>query len=112
MVKRGKLSKVETYYIEGNTSLPVADIAKELDRSEAIVQKTLDAIAPTEEAEADAPVISKDEPRMLKAVGRHQRNGETVAVVMTEAASSLADTTRPARTMNKKLQNAIHKPRG
>jgi len=109
MVKRGALSKLEKYYLEGNASLPIEDLAKELDRSEGIIGKFLGTIeSPTVEPAPVEPV--ETEPKMLKAMGRHTRNGQKVATVMTPGASKLADDTRPQRVMNKKLQQAIHKP--
>ena len=113
MVKRGALSKVEKYYIEGNCTLPIEDIAKELDRSVNSVTKYIDTLTTTT---SDTPATETvkaavdGEPQMFKVMGRHERNGENVATVMTSAASELADATRSKRIMNKKLQSAIHKP--
>lgn len=111
MAKRGALSKIEKYYIEGNASLPVEEIATELDRTVNAVQKHLVTLGvepePTKVVETDVV----EDTQMMKVMGRHERNGEKVATVMTKAASELSDAQRPTRTMNKKLQAAIHKPR-
>jgi len=113
MVKRGKLNRVELYYIEGNSNLTVEEIAKELDRSVPLVKKALENIGVIEAAPVEEPVENKKpESAMAKAMGRHERNGQPVCAVMTKAASELADATRPARMVNKKIQEAIHKPRG
>jgi len=110
MVKRGKLSKVEQFYIEGHADLSAEDLATELDRSINIVQKHLDTMPePTKTTEQPKP-DTEEEPRMFQVMGRHERAGEKVATVMTQSASQFADETRPKRTMNKKLQEAIHKP--
>lgn len=112
MVKRGALSKVEKYYIEGNATLPVEDIAKELDRSTNIISKHLDVMGvepPAEPTQATVEPV-EEEGQMFQVMGRHERKGEKVATVMTSAASELADATRSKRGMNKKLQEAIHIP--
>jgi len=111
MAKRGKLSKIELYYIEGNTNLPAEDIAQELDRSVELIQKKLDEFTPPS-TKTVTSAKNDNEPQMFKVMGRHERNGQKVATVMTEAASALADSSRPNRTQNKKIQAAIHKPRG
>lgn len=114
MVKRGKLSKIEKYYIEGNTDLPVEEVAAELDRSVNAVQKHMDTISieadPEPTQEQPSTKTDRDETQMFKVMGRHERAGEKVATVMTKAASELSDATRPKRIMTKKLQEAIHKP--
>jgi CBS domain-containing protein len=117
MVKKGKLSRVEKFFIEGNTNLPVEDVAAELNRSVAIVQKYVDEIMVaeptqvTQEATVDEPAV----PGMLTVkdtIGTKMRNGKPVATVMTPAASEIADEHRQQTGLNKKLQGAIHKPRG
>jgi hypothetical protein len=45
-------------------------------------------------------------------MGRHKRGDAHVATIMTKAASEMSDATRPARLTSKKLQAAIHKPKG
>jgi hypothetical protein len=110
MAKRGALSKVEKFYIEGNASLPVEDIAAELDRTVNAVQKHLDTL-PEQPAPAPEPEPTTSETRFLQNMGRHERAGQKVATVMTKNASEEADRTRPQRTVNKKIQEAIHKPR-
>jgi len=112
MAKRGALSKVEKFYIEGNRSLPAEDIATELDRTTNAVQKYLDTLPAETEGQPPAPNAGKkSETRFLQNMGRHERNGQKVATVMTKNASEEADRTRPQRVANKKLQEAIHKPR-
>jgi len=115
MVKRGKLSSIEKFYIEGNANLPVDDIATELDRSVNIVQKHLDAVttkpAKKTKVKKKAQKQPKD-PQFQQLMGRKERKGEKVATVMTRSASELADDQRPKRLLNKKVQSAIHKPRG
>lgn len=111
MAKRGALSKVEKYYIEGNADVPVAELAEALDRSENIIQKHLDTIQPkTEKKKATKKPKKERESQMFKVMGRHERQGEKVATVMTKAASELADATRPKRLMTKKMLESIHKP--
>lgn len=111
MAKRGALSKVEKFYIEGNRNLAAEDIATELDRTTNAVQKYLDTLPEQTEAEEAQPQPRNAETRFLNQMGRHERNGQKVATVMTKGASEEADRTRPQRLANKKLQGAIHKPR-
>ena len=114
MVKRGPLNKVEKYFIEGNTDLPVEDLAAELDRSEAMIKKHLSTVTTVEEPQpAQSPPPKREkQSQFFKQMGRHRRNGKgkPVATVMTKAASELADAQRKKRKLNKKLESAIHKP--
>lgn len=112
MVKKGRLTKAEKYYIEGNTNLPVEDIAKDLDRSVPVIEKHLAQLDLPKEEPAPAKPEKKEDPKILQLMGRKERAGQHVATVMTPAASELADETRPNRIVNKKIQAAIHKPRG
>jgi hypothetical protein len=114
MSKRGALSKVEKFYIEGNADLSVAELAVTLDRTENAIQKHLDTLPETQPEQAAEVKESKTksaETRFLQNMGRHERNGQKVATVMTRNASEEADRTRPQRMTNKKIQGAIHKPR-
>lgn len=116
MVKSGKVTKVEQFYIESNPeNKTIHELASELDRSPKIIAKYYTekkAVEPESSTEAaPAPPISNPEAPMFKLMGRHERQGKHVATVMTRAASELADSTRPARLKDKnKLANAIHKP--
>ena len=110
MAKRGALSKVEKFYIEGHRNLSIDDIATELDRTVNAVQKHLNTLPEQTEEDVKAEA-KKAETRFLQNMGRHERAGEKVATVMTKNASEEADRTRPQRVANKKLQEAIHKPR-
>jgi hypothetical protein len=114
MVKRGALSKVEKFYIEGNRDLEVEAIASELDRSVNVVQKHLDTLpkAKAKPTKATKKAKATKDTQFQQAMGRHERAGQKVATVMTRSASELADESRPQRIANKKIQEAIHKPRG
>lgn len=107
MVKAGRLNKVEKFFIDNNTELSTEELAEALDRNVHVVEKYQKDNPPVKKNEPE-PV--KNEPEILKAMGRHVRNGEKVATVMTRTASELSDATRPKRTMNKKTQEAIFKP--
>jgi hypothetical protein len=112
MVKKGKLNKAEKFYIEGNSQKSTEDIAADLDRSVTIVEKHLATIPKTTPTEVQQEATNDEgEAQMFKLMGRHKRQGQHVATVMTRAASELADATRGPRTLNKKLQQAIHKPK-
>lgn len=114
MVKTGKLTDAEKFYIEQNPDhLTIKEMADKLDRSLPLVGKHY------KEAEAnkvpDPPKTAeevKNESRMFKLMGRKERKGQHVATVMTPAASELADAQRPQRLSSKKLNSAIHKPKG
>ena len=113
MVKQGKLSKQEVFYIEQNPDKrTICELAKELDRSPKMVVKhyteTAEAVV---EATAEATEAKPESP-MFGLMGRKERNGQKVATIMTKAASEMADATRPNRIVNKKLMAAIHKPKG
>lgn len=114
-MKRGNLSRVEKYYIEGNTNLPVEDLATELDRSINIVQKHLDTLEKPKKVEKKPKETpkkkQKTETRFEKAIARKERNNVKVSAVMTEAASEIADSTRNRRKSSNKLDSAIHRPK-
>lgn len=116
MAKRGQLNSVEKYFIEGNVDeLEVEEIAKALDRTVFLVQKYIDTLprAVSPEQPATPPEEPKTESPLYQLMGRKKRNEQYVATVMTPAASEYADNTRPQRlAQNKKIQTAIHKPKG
>ena len=113
MAKRGQLTKVEKHYIEGNVNLPIEDLAKDLDRTVNIIQKYINTLdLPKETPKPKITQVKKQDPKMLALMGRKKRGDENVATVMTPAASELADATRHQRLGGKKIQEAIHKPRG
>ena len=109
-MKKGRLTKAELYYIQGNSDMKAEDIAKDLDRSVELIKKNL----PIKKEEKEPPKTTKvkNEPPMLQKMGRHSRNGENIATVMTQSASEYADATREQRIKNTKIQEAIFKPRG
>ena len=108
-MKKGRLSKAELYYIQ-NTDIPAEDIAKDLDRSIDLINKYLPK--KPKKVEKKDPPKKREEPQMVKNMGRHKRKGEYVSTVMTPAASELADAQRPQLIASKKIQEAIFKPKG
>lgn len=114
MAKSGKLSAAEQYYIETNPhGKTVHELAAELDRSPKTVAKYYETKAVIEVTPEQKAEIANPESPMFKLMGRHIRGDKHVATVMTQAASELADATRPARLTEKgKLKDAIHKPKG
>lgn len=111
-MKKGRLSKAELYYIEGNSDRPAEEIAKDLDRNIELVKKYMVEKPKDSEKTKKTKKVKKNEPEILTRMGRHERNGENVATVMTQAASEYADACRPQRIANKKMNEAIHKPKG
>jgi hypothetical protein len=92
-MKRGFLSQEEKDYIENNRTINIAELAKDLDRSEKAVQKHLD------ETEVEKPKTAFD-----KLVGK--KNG---AVVMNQGASSIVDDNKRGKRIPSKLNGAIHR---
>ena len=90
--KRGKLNKVELFYIDNNADKSVADLAKDLNRSEASIKKHTQ--------------VQDDKSNIGQLMGHKEDRGVTI---MTPAASEVADETRASRIgMSKKHQDAIH----
>tara|TARA_Y100000361_G_C11113918_1_gene319235 strand:+ start:725 stop:1036 length:312 start_codon:yes stop_codon:yes gene_type:complete len=89
MTKKGPLGRAEVFYIQSFHSEKTAqELAKELDRAVSIVKKEIAKIEPVQE--------DKDK-------AKSQGSGSLMArqegvVVMTENASSYADTTRKSGT--------------
>jgi hypothetical protein len=99
--KTGKLNKVEKFYIENNSDKEVSQIAKDLNRSEASVEKHMKNSPKrkhTSEAKSEEDVVSN--------LMGHNDRGSTV---MTPAASELSDGTRSSRLSKNSNHNAIHK---
>jgi hypothetical protein len=113
MVKQGKLSKQEQFYIEQNPEKKtICELAKELDRSPKVVAKHYTEVTEPVIAATAEVTQAKPESPMFGLMGRHKRGDAHVATIMTKAASEMSDATRPARLTSKKLQAAIHKPKG
>jgi hypothetical protein len=92
-MKRGFLSQEEKDYIEQNRTRPVAELAKDLDRSENAVQKHLG------ETEVEKPKTAFD-----KLVGKHKGG-----VIMNQGASSIVDDNKRGKRIPSKLNGAIHR---
>lgn len=98
-IKRGPLSKVEIYYIEGHRDLDVEQIATDLTRSPAAVRKYLN----------DNPV-AKGETLMSQQFAKKEGT-----VVMTQNASEMSDATRSRRlssTTESSRKNCVTSIRG
>ena len=100
--KTGKLNKVEKFYIENSTDKDVAEIAKDLNRTEASVKKHVTSSKDTEHV-SEATSKSDDIGDLM---GHKEGRGVTV---MTPAASELSDETRSSRISSKRHGNSIHK---
>ena len=46
--KKGKLTKVETFYIDNNSNKDVSELAKDLNRTESTIKKHIDATKDTD----------------------------------------------------------------
>ena len=125
MTKKGPLSKSEKSYIEENQSLPIDQIAENLDRSQKSVGNylgKLDKQEPVKES-SDKPSVSvsikgaTDEaegfqvPKAGELMARNEKYG---SVVMTENASMAGDETKEERLPEKvnvapRHRGSIHK---
>ena len=103
MTKRGQLSKVEKFYIDGNRELGSEKLAKELDRTEKQVGAYMSKHKTETKPESNPPT------HMDQLMGKKRGS-----VVMTGEASELADATREQRSANvsRATEGAIHKPKG
>jgi len=99
--KTGKLNKVEKFYIENNSDKEVSQIAKDLNRSEASVEKHMKSVSKTRNTSE-----SKSTTSVVSNLMSHNDRGSTV---MTPAASERSDETRGKRLSNNKEHSAIHK---
>jgi len=86
MTKTGPLSKEEKTYIEDNKTKSPDSIAKDLDRSESIVNKHLTKIKPEQEDSEQAGEWSP--PKAGDQFARNEKYGSTA---MTEGASMAGD---------------------
>lgn len=77
-MKKGPLSNKEKEHITTNRSREIGEIAKEMDRSESIVQKFVDTLEEESEPREDVS-------------GLFARNEERGVTVMTESASMASD---------------------
>ena len=99
MTKKGPLSKKEKAYIEENKSLPVEELAEELDRSEASVNKHI------------ATLKDDDKPQSI-AGEQFARNQKYGATIMTENASMAGDATKGMRQPSEEEINVARRHRG
>lgn len=100
MTKSGRLTKVEICYIDNNLDKSAAEIAADLDRTESAIQKHLDKIP--EETKTEAKKLQS---QMMSLIGR--RKG---SVIMTPAASELADATKTKRNNLNRMKDVIFRP--
>ena len=98
--KKGKLSKVELFYIDNNADKSDADLAKDLNRTESSGEKHIHADT------GNLDNVQDDKSNIGDLMGHKEDRGVTV---MTPAASEVADQTRASRIgISKKHQDAIH----
>jgi len=109
MAKKGRASKIEVFYIENNPDLSVSEIAKELDRTPAFVEKhrVVDTKTST-----DTGIDTESEMNAGKLIGRKSRKGKFVAAIMTPGASEMSDEARKRGDFKKsrKTHDAIAQP--
>ncbi len=99
--KTGKLTKIEKFYIENNTEKDADEIAKDLNRTKASVEKHL-----AKQGSSHVDSIQEEKPPISELFGHKKDRGVTI---MTPAASEVADETRQGRVnQSSRHQNAIH----
>lgn len=110
---RGKLTKSEKYIIDGmnRDGHSAKEIAKEIGRTEATVQKTLDEMSAQRKKKKRKEQAKKEAPKRLTAkdmmINETTAKRERGVAIMTRAASSRADETRQSgvsRTYTKAVQ--------
>lgn len=99
MAKKGPLSKVEKFFIVQNKDdKSVKELADDLGRSEASVEKVLAELPPEEEIKKDTGVVTEvRNSKTRELMGRKTAGGRKGVSVMTPAASEYADATRENR---------------
>ena len=99
--KTGKLTKVEKFYIENNTEKDTGEIAKDLNRTKASVEKHL-----AKEGLSHVDSNQEEKAPISELFGHKEDRGVTI---MTPAASEVSDETRGSRVnKSNRHQNAIH----
>ncbi len=89
------LNKVDKFYIENNKSIPASELAKDLGKTQKVVKAYLQEIDKSSGMKVD------------KLMAKNERG----SVVMTQQASSLADSKKKPTTPPKKTKSCIHKIR-
>jgi hypothetical protein len=97
-----KLSDVEIFYVENNLDVPDAELAKTLKRSLPAIKKIKEGkrarlakeSAIQAEQTAPQPEPAKPAPPTRKAFGHVNKNGHSLATIMTPAASERGDESR------------------
>ncbi len=93
-MRRGKLSKVEQFYIQSNKNMPVEELAGDLDRSTTVVQKFLDKIVvpekPTVAVSERKETPSKRGPAYTNFAHQTQSGNDTPGITINTAAASAA----------------------
>ena len=100
--KTGRLNKVEKFYIENNPDKSVEDLAKDLNRSEAVINKCVNK-------NRDSGLLDtvQDEKSTVGELRGHKE--DRGVTIMTPAASELSDETRlDGVKSSSRYDNAIH----
>lgn len=88
--KKGKLTKVETFYIDNNSDKDVSELAKDLNRTESTIKKHIDATKDTDHITK----VTDGSSTAGELMGHKEDRGVTI---MTQAASEVSDETRGSR---------------
>ena len=103
MSKKGKLTKVEKFYIENNQNKDLKEVAKDLDRTLASVTKYSESLVDTKHVTKTRD--NEEQSSVSDLMGRKEDRGVTI---MTQAASELSDEGRSKRKQqSSKYKNSI-----
>ena len=103
MSKKGKLNKVEMFYIENNKNKDLKEVAKDLDRTLASVTKYSESLVDTKHVTKTRD--NEEQSSVSDLMGRKEDRGVTI---MTQAASELSDEGRSKRKQqSSKYKNSI-----
>ena len=106
--KTGRLTKVEKFYIDNNLEMSVSDVAKDLNRTEKIVEKHRPSDDPSKGHITKANHYPKTK-TINDMMGHKEDRGVTV---MTPEASEASDEVRTKRlsevNVSERHKNAIH----
>jgi hypothetical protein len=116
MAVRGKLTKVEAFYIQGNRAKTPEELSKDLKVPKRLVEKFLAANPAPEQPQPEAKPEPKplSPPEKAKLAIHESDENQGLSVVMTQAGSEVGDRLNEAEAgrnqdfFDKRLKNAVH----
>lgn len=115
-----KMTDIEIFYIKNNPdNLSDKELAKKVGRSVTAVkrilaEKKVEPVVQASEPEPEPVVPNKPRGLAQKAMGHLRKNGHSLATVMTEAASQIADESRKSgkhkKSFNEQFKDCVYRP--